>query len=120
MKARARLVSVACSLLFALLVLAAAACSRAREAATHGSQETQALAAPPADCGHTVCADNFFIDAPPASCAAGSPCSVAVKLVATGDFHVNDEYPYRFKADDVPGVAFVGTDPSGKNTFSKS
>ena len=122
MKARARLVSVPCTLPFALLALAVAGagCSKAREAATHGSSETQALAAPPADCGHTVCADSFFIDAPPASCAAGAPCSVAVRLVATGDFHVNDEYPYRFKADDAPGVAFDGTDPSGKNTFSKS
>ena len=56
----------------------------------------------------------------PVSCTAGSPCNVTLKLVATGDFHVNDEYPYRFKADDAPGVAFLGTDPGGKNTFSKA
>jgi hypothetical protein len=70
--------------------------------------------------GHAVCADDFFIDAvPPDECAVGSVCSVTFKLVATGNFHVNDEYPYRFKATDAPGVAFAGTDAAGKNVFSK-
>jgi hypothetical protein len=119
MKDRVRLVLTACALLSALVLLASA-CSKAREAAAHGTSETQALSASPADCGHAVCADNFFIDAVPASCTAGSPCSATLKLVATGDFHVNDEYPYRFKADDASGVAFLGTDSNGTNTFSKS
>ncbi len=114
MKARVRLVLAACAL------VGVAACSKARDAVAHGTSETQALSASPADCGHAVCADNFFVDAVPASCAAGSPCSVSLKLVATGDFHVNDEYPYKFKADDAPGVAFLGTDQNGKNTFSKA
>ena len=43
-----------------------------------------------------------------------------VKLVALGDFHVNDEYPYRFKANEAPGVDFGGTDALGKGVFSKS
>jgi hypothetical protein len=113
---RIRLVLAACL----LVGFAASACSKARDAVTRGTSETQALSASPADCGHAVCADNFFVDAVPASCNAGSPCSVTLKLVATGDFHVNDEYPYRFKADDAPGVAFLGTDQNGKNTFSKA
>jgi hypothetical protein len=88
---------------------------------TRGSaSETQALSAPQADCGHAVCAADYFVDAAPVSCTAGSPCSLTLKVVATGDFHVNDEYPYRFKADDAPGVAFLGTDPSGSSTFSKA
>ena len=96
-------------------------CSRARDAAARGTSETQALSALAAPTAATPCAPtNFFIDAAPASCAAGSPCSVTLKLVATGDFHINDEYPYKFKADDAPGVAFLGTDPGGKNTFSKA
>jgi hypothetical protein len=102
-----------------LLLLAGAACSKAREVASQGTSETQALAAPQAGCGHAVCADNFFVDAAPATCTAGAPCSFVLKLVATGAFHVNDEYPYRFKADDAPGVSFQGSDASGKNGFSK-
>jgi hypothetical protein len=116
MKARVRLVLAAC----ALVGLAASSCSKARDAVSKGTSETQALSASPADCSHAVCADNFFVDAVPATCAAGSPCSVTLKLVATGDFHVNDEYPYKFKADDASGVAFLGTDQGGKNTFSKA
>ena len=87
---------------------------------TRGTSETQALSASPVDCGHAVCADDFFVDAVPATCSAGSPCSVTLKLVATGDFHVNDEYPYKFKAEDASGVTFLGTDQGGKNTFSKA
>jgi hypothetical protein len=118
MKARARLTTAASALLGALGLLA---CSKAREVASRGSSDTQSISAPlPEDCGHAVCADNFFVDAAPATCSAGAPCTVALKLVATGDFHVNDEYPYRFKADDGAGVTFLGTDPAGKSTFSKS
>ncbi len=77
--------------------------------------------APAGGCKHAACADNFFVDiAPPGDCAAGASCSLKVTLVAMGDFHVNDEYPYRFKAEAVPDVAFGGTDPLGKEVFSKS
>jgi hypothetical protein len=80
-----------------------------------------ASAAQAADCAHSVCTDNLFIDAAPDDgCAAGSACRLTLTLVATGDFHVNDEYPYRFKADDAPGVTFLGTDEAGKNVFTKS
>src|SRR5579859_2709775 len=60
-----------------------------------------------AGCKHAACADNFFADTQaPSDCAVGSTCDLAVKLTATGDFHVNDEYPYRFKANDVPGIDY--------------
>jgi hypothetical protein len=73
-----------------------------------------------ADCGHALCGDNFFVDVAPGSgCAAGVVCTLQLTLVATGDFHVNDEYPYRFKADDAAGVSFLGTDDAGRNVFSK-
>ncbi len=112
------------SILLAAFVLLA--CSKAREVASQGTSNSQSISAsisavpPGADCGHAVCADHFFVDAAPATCSPGAPCAVALKLVATGDFHVNDEYPYRFKADDAPGLTFLGTDPSGKSTFSKT
>ena len=90
-----------------------------RDSSSHA--EGTASAAPGADCGHTSCGSNFFVDAvPPASCASGANCAVALTLVATGAYHINDEYPYKFRADDLPGVAFQGTDPAGPNVFSKS
>jgi hypothetical protein len=74
----------------------------------------------PADCGHAACGEGYFIDTVVEDgCSAGASCRVAVKLVATGDFHVNDEYPYRFKVQPTPGVELLGADPAGKNVFSK-
>ncbi len=104
----------------ATLVLVAAACSRGHDASVPGAGDTSTTSAPLADCPHAVCAANFSIDTSVGDCAVTSPCSVTVKLVATGDFHINDEYPYRFKADDAPGVEFLGTDPGGRNSFSKT
>ena len=73
------------------------------------------------DCGHTACGPNFFIDSTPAGdCAAGANCSVTMSLVATGDFHINDEYPYKYRADESPGVTFLGTDAAGPMVFSKA
>jgi hypothetical protein len=74
-----------------------------------------------ADCAHAICADNFFVDVvAPNDCVAGAVCRLTLKLAATGDFHINDEYPYRFRADDTREVTFAGTDGSGKNVFSKA
>jgi hypothetical protein len=99
--------------------LAAGACGRDSEAAPSGSKQT--MTAPNVACGHAVCADDFFIDATPSGdCAPGASCNVGLSLVATGAFHINDEYPYRFKADDAPGVRFLGTDAAGANVFSKA
>ncbi len=73
------------------------------------------------DCGHAYCTDNLFVDAQPsAGCSAGATCSVRLTLVATGDYHLNDLYPYRFNADDLPGVSFLGRGDAGKNVFSKN
>ena len=84
------------------------------------SSATAVTAAGGAGCKHAACADNFFVDTQaPAECAVGSTCDLAVKLTALGDFHVNDEYPYRFKANDVPGIDYAGTDAMGKGVFSK-
>lgn len=92
-----------------------AACSKDSSSAREG-----AVTAPQGSCGHTACGSNFFIDAtPPADCAPGANCQVTLSLVATGEYHINDDYPYKFKADEVPQVVFQGTDPSGPNVFSK-
>jgi len=73
-----------------------------------------------AECGHTACGSNFFVDgAQVGDCPAGANCTAKLTLVATGDFHINDQYPYKFRADDVAGVTFRGTDHGGPNVFSK-
>jgi hypothetical protein len=106
--------------LFALVGLLAGGCGKDSRAASE-SQSDLGAPAHHADCGHTACGSNFFIDAAPTSdCAAGATCSVTIKLVATGDFHINEEYPYKFKADDAPGVEFLGADAAGKGVFSKA
>jgi hypothetical protein len=107
----------------AALALLAAACSKDGRASTRAEPDdpSASQAAPRADCGHSACGSNFFLDAAPVGdCAVGAPCAVAVKLVATGDFHINDEYPYKLKADDAPGVVFLGSDAAGANVFSKT
>ncbi|MGD0523630.1 MAG: hypothetical protein ABSE49_00730 [Polyangiaceae bacterium] len=102
------------------LVAFAAGCGKDSHAAAQGS-ENVAGPAQHADCGHSACGSNFFLDvAPAADCAAGATCNVTIKLVATGDFHINEDYPYKLKADDTPGVEFLGTDAAGKSTFSKA
>jgi hypothetical protein len=107
----------------AALSLLAAACSKGGHASAQSEADDPAAlqAAPRTDCGHSACGSNFFLDAAPVGdCAVGATCAVAVKLVATGDFHINDEYPYKLKTDDAPGVVFLGSDAAGKNVFSKA
>jgi hypothetical protein len=89
---------------------------------TQAARNDIAVTAPQgADCGHTSCGSNFFVDgAQGGDCAAGATCTVALKLVATGDYHINDEYPYKFKADGASGVTFLGTDTAGTSVFSKA
>jgi hypothetical protein len=109
------------SLVGLLLAGMATACSETEAAVSPGGASAGVPPKPSGACAeHAVCADHFFIDtAAPADCASGSECNLSVKLGALGVFHVNDEYPYKFKADDAVGVEFGGTDAAGKNVFSK-
>ena len=79
----------------------------------------------PAPSSHTVNAqvakgNHFTVDASQPDCKAGVECLVQLTLTADGGFHVNKEYPYKFKAGDVAGVEYTGTDAAGKNVFSKA
>jgi len=101
------------------LAVLATACSKDSRAATRPSGDPGA-APSAADCSHSACGHDFFIDAAPsAGCAVGATCTVSLTLVATGAFHINDEYPYKFRADDAAGVQFLGSGSAGKNVFSK-
>jgi hypothetical protein len=103
----------------AVAAFGATACDRDSRAATAGHEEHP----PPAmhgGCAHAACGDDFFVDAEPAAgCTAGQACTLALTLVAAGDYHINDDYPYKFRAEDTPGLDFLGTDAAGKNVFSK-
>jgi hypothetical protein len=113
----------------ALAAVVALGCGKKTEVPPTGAASTAAGAAAPATATavapaggcdqHAVCADHFYIDAPVANCVAGMECTAVITLGATGAFHVNDEYPYKFTAALQPGVQFVGTDPAGQNVFSK-
>ena len=73
-----------------------------------------------ADAAQVAHGNNFVINANVGSCAANTECTVDLRLEAQGDFHVNKEYPYKFKATPASGITFLGKDPAGAETFSKA
>ncbi|WP_394848749.1 hypothetical protein LZC95_14995 [Pendulispora brunnea] len=71
--------------------------------------------------GNHIEGKNFKLDATPeGDCKAGATCVLVLRLEAAGGYHVNKEYPYKFKAADLAGIEFQGTDAAGKNVFSKN
>lgn len=65
--------------------------------------------------------NNFVVNATVATCNANADCKIDLRLEAVGDFHVNKEYPYKFKASAAPaGVTYLGKDPAGVDMFSKA
>lgn len=78
------------------------------------------LSASAADAQQVATGNNFTVNASVASCTANADCKIDLKLEAKGDFHVNKEYPYKFKATAASGVTYLGKDGAGPETFSKS
>jgi len=78
-------------------------------------------AEPPAPVGSKYEGKNFRLEfVPEGVCKAKDECRLALKLEATGEYHINREYPYKFKAEAVKGdVTFTGVDKNGVNVFSK-
>jgi hypothetical protein len=115
----------ACAAGLGALVLVGAACGRAGAvaseppAASAAASSTSASARSAPGCAHSACGEQFFVDfVSPTDCAGGATCTASVRLAALGDFHINEDYPYRFTAEGTPGVSFLGTGPSN-NVFSK-
>jgi hypothetical protein len=97
----------------------AGACKR-QQPPSGGSAAAPATLASSA-CAHAACGDGYFVDAVPVgSCAVGESCALSLRLVATGDYHINDEYPYKFRAEDAAGVDFQGKNADDKSVFSKA
>lgn len=61
---------------------------------------------------------NFTLEAASPGCRVDAPCTMTLRLVASGDYHVNKEYPYKFIAAPAPGIHFQGNGDA--NTFSRA
>jgi hypothetical protein len=61
---------------------------------------------------------NFTLDAASPGCRVDVPCAVTLRLAASGEYHVNKEYPYKFTATGAPGVQFLGNGDA--NVFSRA
>jgi hypothetical protein len=96
--------SVSCAL--ALVVAAGAGCSNSEAATKSTSAGTTALSKP----GKArIDADNYVVEAKVVTPAkAGQESSIEINLTTKGDYHINKQYPYKFKvADPAPaGVTF--------------
>jgi hypothetical protein len=89
-----------------------AGCDKKSEASPPSSA-AQPASAPAEDAAYAL-----STDAP--ECKAGATCTATLRLEAKGDFHLNDEYPFKFTAGDNAKVEYLGTDGGGKNVFSKA
>jgi hypothetical protein len=61
---------------------------------------------------------NFTLEAVSPGCRVDTPCTMTLRLAASGEYHVNKEYPYKFLAAAAPGVQFLGNGDA--NTFSRA
>lgn len=51
----------------------------------------------------------YRIDAgPPVACAPGAACEARLVLTALGDYHVNQDYPFKFVGEPAPAVPVDG------------
>lgn len=126
---RASIIQRGISIVFALL--AGAGCTKASRASETGVAGAAALSpSPPGQAsagrgaagsppGSREGAASASIDTPnyaaaitPSSgCKKAEPCTVSVVLEAKGDYHLNDKYPYRFKAEDPPAAGVTYPKP---------
>ena len=100
--------AVRAPMLFALGLLAAS-CGKTSEAAPNsgsGQAAPNAAANAPVQPGPAAASfDNANYSAKIASagpCKKDQTCTAEVVVVAKGEYHINDKYPYRFKLEDPP------------------
>lgn len=73
-----------------------------------------------ASAGQVAKGASYTVSADPDGECKVAGCTIKVTIAAAQGFHVNKDYPYKLKADDVAGVEFLGTDAGGRNVFSKA
>lgn len=54
------------------------------------------------------------------ACSVGQPCSATIRIAVDGEFHVNEEYPTKFKGKPSESVVFLGRDAAKPNEFSRT
>jgi hypothetical protein len=116
------------SALSAALVLAmtAFACSRpdatpeaAKDAPAAPAKQAspqEGTAAQPATA--SVAGEHFVVDATAGVCKVNEECPITLTVKASGGFHINKEFPYKFTGSDVDGVTYLGKD--GAKTFGRA
>jgi hypothetical protein len=114
-----RTVIAACALSAATVLAIATGCKDSNATEARGADaDSSALANQQVN--HHIDGKNFVIDSlPDGECRAGTGCHITIKLKALGDYHINKEYPYKFKGE-ATGLEFLGSDAAGKHIFSKS
>ncbi len=85
---------------------AARPASKGSDAPAPASASAAAVVLKPAS--KKVSGKNFSLDLATPGCKAGTECTMTIKLVTAGDWHVNKEYPYKFVATAAPNVTFLG------------
>ncbi len=73
------------------------------------------LCAGAASADQVASGNNFTVNSTVGTCTANAECKITLRLEAKGDFHVNKEYPYKFKMNAAPAGVTYPTD-----TFSKA
>jgi hypothetical protein len=100
---------------FATVAFIEMACTKDSAAATSTQSKVTNVAA-----GPHVDGNHYVIDAAAADCAAGANCAVTVKLVAQGEYHINQQYPYKFTATPAAGITYLGSDATAPHVFTKT
>ncbi len=61
---------------------------------------------------------HFALDTSSVGCHGDEECTMAIRLGARDEFHLNKEFPYKFVATTMPGVAYLGVPEP--NVFSRA
>jgi hypothetical protein len=96
----------------------AAVKAEAPAAPTPASVEKVAAAPPLVPASTRLAGKNFTLDVASPGCRVELPCVVTLRLAASGAYHVNKEYPYKFVAAATPGVQYLGKGDA--STFSRA
>lgn len=100
-------------------VRALASASASAPVRAPASASAKAVAEPPLKpASARLSGKNFSLDVASPGCRVDAPCTMTLRLVASGEFHINKEYPYKFVAAGAPGVTFLGSGEA--STFSRA
>lgn len=104
--------------LVAVAVLSlACAKSNAQEALPQAAMPVEATALAEAKVDS---ADHIVTFEQQGACAVGAVCKATIRLETKGGFHVNEQFPYKFKGAEGAGAELQGSDPAKKLDFSKA